>query len=352
MEKISVIVPCYNVEKEIGQCIESLLSQTIGKEALELIFVNDASTDKTLDVLKKYEKENSKSICVITYDENIRQGGARNIGLSYATGEYIGFVDADDWIEPDMYETLLTLIKCYDGDVAFCDIDYGQPLAGVRPSIRSRCEEVYSSDDYREKYPFFLNEKYSPALMNQVFRRNVIMESGVQFPEKLAYEDNYWGPLMSLFLRKIIYIPYPFYHYNVHEGSTVQKRNCIYQLDRLKIELMKLDEYKKRGLLEEYHDKIEAAFMRTFYFNTLKLLFTQFDVIPDIFPVMREIIIKEFPNVEQNTILQREMTTLDKEMLKLLWIPTRITPMDMEMIAQPYREFYKLCYNEACIEYK
>ena len=132
MDKISIIVPCYNVEKYVGKCIESLLAQTIGRDKLELIFINDASTDGTLRILKAYERMDPEHICVITYDENIKQGGARNIGLSYATGNYIGFVDADDWIEPDMYERLLTMVKKYN-----CDMDWRNSVVGYTPSKRS-----------------------------------------------------------------------------------------------------------------------------------------------------------------------------------------------------------------------
>lgn len=156
MDKISIIVPCYNVEKYVGKCIESLLAQTIGRDKLELIFINDASTDGTLRILKAYERMDPEHICVITYDENIKQGGARNVGLSYATGNYIGFVDADDWIEPDMYERLLTMVKKYNCDMVCCDMDWRNSVVGYTPSKRSLKEEVYPTGNTREEYPFFL----------------------------------------------------------------------------------------------------------------------------------------------------------------------------------------------------
>lgn len=88
MALISIIVPCYNVENYIDRCVSSLVSQTIGIENLEIILVNDASRDNTLFKLYEWEKKYPDSIMVITYDENIRQGGARNVGLSYATSDY------------------------------------------------------------------------------------------------------------------------------------------------------------------------------------------------------------------------------------------------------------------------
>jgi glycosyltransferase involved in cell wall biosynthesis len=87
-KKISIIIPCYNVEKYIERCIDSLINQTMNLDQMEFIFVNDASTDRTLDILLKYEKKYSDSIMVINSEENLRQGGARNIGLSYTNGDY------------------------------------------------------------------------------------------------------------------------------------------------------------------------------------------------------------------------------------------------------------------------
>ena len=107
MAEISIIIPCYNVEKYLMRCFLSLKNQTIGIENLELIFVDDASTDDTWDIIQKIENKYSQNVIAVHCDENGRQGRARNIGMTYATAEYIGFVDSDDWVEPNMFEILL-----------------------------------------------------------------------------------------------------------------------------------------------------------------------------------------------------------------------------------------------------
>ena len=96
MKKISVIIPCYNAQAYIPRCLHSIFSQTIGMETLEIILVNDASTDHTLDILLQFENKFPDSVIVVNLEQNIRQGGARNVGLSYASGEYVAFLDADD----------------------------------------------------------------------------------------------------------------------------------------------------------------------------------------------------------------------------------------------------------------
>lgn len=105
MPKISVLVAVYNTEAYLPQCLDSLLSQTL--EDIEVICVDDASTDKSLDVLHRYAAKDAR-VRVIALEENRGQAHARNVGLSYATGSYIGFVDSDDWLSPDALERVCT----------------------------------------------------------------------------------------------------------------------------------------------------------------------------------------------------------------------------------------------------
>ena len=107
MKKVSVVIPCYNAAAWLPKCFLSLAEQTMGMEDLELIFVDDASTDngRTWEMLLLFERAYPDSVIVIRLEENRRQGGARNEALLYASGEYISFVDADDWVLPGLYET-------------------------------------------------------------------------------------------------------------------------------------------------------------------------------------------------------------------------------------------------------
>lgn len=100
MKKVSVIIPCFNATKYLPKCFMSLVQQTIGIDQIELIFVDDASTDEdaTWNMLQEFERAYPESIMILKLEENMRQGGARNVALQYATGEYIAFVDADDFV--------------------------------------------------------------------------------------------------------------------------------------------------------------------------------------------------------------------------------------------------------------
>ena len=129
MPKISIIVPVYNVEKYIAKCLKSLTLQTL--QGIEIIIVNDGSLDRSIDIIEKYVKENPTKI---KYYEK-KNGGlstARNYGLEYATGEYIAFLDSDDYVEINMYEEMYNLAKKENADMVECDFiwewEYGKKV--------------------------------------------------------------------------------------------------------------------------------------------------------------------------------------------------------------------------------
>ena len=119
--KLSVIVPVYNMaaEGKLQYCLESLVHQTL--KDMEIIAVDDASTDNSLEILRQYEKEYPGRVKVITYPVNRRQGGAKNEGLKAAAGDWIGFIDSDDWVTPDFYEKLLKRAEETGADMTGCD---------------------------------------------------------------------------------------------------------------------------------------------------------------------------------------------------------------------------------------
>ena len=122
MLELSVIVPVYNMAKDgnLDYCINSLVGQTL--ESMEIIAVDDASTDESLEILRGFEKRYPGRVKAVASPENRRQGGARNLGLREAQGRYIGFMDADDWVVEDLYERMLNLAKSTGADVVGTDM--------------------------------------------------------------------------------------------------------------------------------------------------------------------------------------------------------------------------------------
>ena len=106
MKKVTVIIPCHNAEEYLSQCLESLIRQSIGFENLDVICIDDASTDGTGSLLDAMAEQYPDSVRVFHLSKNRKQGGARNVGLAQAQGEYVAFLDADDWVVVSIYEKL------------------------------------------------------------------------------------------------------------------------------------------------------------------------------------------------------------------------------------------------------
>ncbi len=338
MAFISVIIPCYNVEKYIDRCMETVVHQSIGIDNLEIIMVDDASTDHTLDRLKAWERQYPDNILVITYEENLRQGGARNVGLSYASADYIGFVDADDWLELSMYEKLYAY-----ADKEGYDMVQGKFIrehyAGEKQIDNSRRRDV--SYHFEQKQGFYAwnvpdvgNIGEFGSMCCAVIKKSLFTENDLRFPEHVVYEDNYLSSILHLFVRDLYILDEIVYHYFRNMNSTVSSQNALQQLDRLAIEVMIIEHYKKLNAFEPFKDELERDFIQRFYLNTLFILFTRFQELPDIFDYMKEKLLTYFPDYKNNPYFD-DYSDIDKQLLSLLDIPG-LTTDDLYKIREAY----------------
>lgn len=324
---ISVIIPCFNVARYLPQCMDSLERQTIGIENLELIFVDDASTDggETWRCIMEFERRYPESVIAVHLEENRRQGGARNAGLCYANADYIGYVDSDDWIEPQMYEKLYQCVKEHECDIAGCRMLLNFPGGG-----ETAYEDAEVSEDFirYEKSIMeggthwvtdFFKSGYSAGIYAAIYRKRLLTEPGVCFPEQMKYEDNYWQPVMLLYAKSFYHLPDNLYHYRQHDASTVHERNDIRQFDRLDIELMKLETYKKLGVYERFQKEIEWDFLGYYYANTVWKLWLLFDDPPyETYIRMTQTVRDLFPEYQENPYLSQEEASLKHVLIDLI----------------------------------
>ncbi len=201
MPVVSVIVPVYNAEPYLAQCIESLLCQT--HRNLQIILINDGSTDNSLAIAEHYAHTDSR-ISVYT-QPNAGQSAARNRGMQYATGEYLSFIDADDYLDADYYETLLSAFR---PDTLVVQIGYRRVQDGR--ILFSRC-------------PRSFHRYTSPCL--RLYRRNFLMRHALSFEEGMIYEDvlfsiDLWGKRPPY---RILH--YTGYNYRLNPHSTTARRN-------------------------------------------------------------------------------------------------------------------------------
>ena len=269
MRKISVIIPCYNTESCIDRCMSSVVGQTMGMDALEIICIDDASTDDTWSCLQRWEQIYPDHILLVRQEVNRRQGAARNLGLSISSAEWIAYVDADDWLEPDYLEQLYTSVVQTTCDVAVCGwrSDRSDSLVYFGQGLES--QKQYVTVDTKElRKQILINKSLSIAAWGKLIRRDFLVDYGIYFPEGLTYEDEYWMPLLHIYAVNLCFINKPLYHYFVNGSSVLHSENMDYHMDWLTVQSMKWTDYHKRGILQGFREEMEYDLL----YSTVNLL--------------------------------------------------------------------------------
>lgn len=216
---ISVIVPCHNVENEIAKCIDSILDQEFPDENYEVILVDDASDDNTVEVLRDYEGRCSDRIALIQCEDNSGPGGARNIGMQYANGNYLVFVDSDDWIDPDYIDKLYRKIKLYNCEMVGCG--YRKAEDGVFEDVVSKGGYYDLSDEWKRREHLI---KY--GCMNSTWRymydKKFLLEHNICFLEKKKMEDLPFVHKCFLHSKKIYELNDVLYNYRINTNGIMR----------------------------------------------------------------------------------------------------------------------------------
>ena len=177
MKKVSIIVPVYNVEKYIRRCLDSLVNQTI--DDYEVIFVNDGSPDNSKDIILEY-MEKYPDIIKLYDKENGGQGSARNLGIKKATGEYLGFVDSDDFVNLEMFKKMYDLAKQKKSDIVACSYKIYYENSNTFEDYNLKMNNETIIEDYIME---------QPAIWNKLIKRELIIDNKLFFPEGIIYED-------------------------------------------------------------------------------------------------------------------------------------------------------------------
>jgi len=235
MHRISVIIPVYNVEAQLIKCLDSVINQTYGN--LEIIIINDGSTDGCGEICNKYTNKNKK-IHVI-HQQNKGLSAALNTGLDHCSGDYIGFVDSDDWTEAILYEKLYQRIISKSVDISVCsfyianDIGSSEVSNAVQIPLDKICaEDIIRCSLERDSYKGFCG-----YVWNKLFAAKVIKEKRLRFDEDIKY-----GMDTLFFLSFVLasecdgsYINQPLYHYYQRDTAISKSTNYDIKLDILKV---------------------------------------------------------------------------------------------------------------------
>lgn len=310
MPKVSVIVPIYNVEKYLEKCINSLLSQTL--EDIQIILVNDGSKDNSGNIAKEYEK-NNKDRVIYVEKENGGLSDARNYGLKYATGDFIAFLDSDDYIEKNAYEEMYNKAIEENVDYVECDFIWEFPN-------KIRVDKQYPYKNKKEMLSFV-----RVVAWNKLIKRQLIIDNNLEFPKGLRYEDVEFTYKLIPFINKFTYVDKPFIHYVQREGSIANVQNertaeIFTVLDNV------IEFYKENNIYDEYRDELEYNCARYLLCSSLKRMCKIKD------KIVREKLLTEswerlnlnFPNWKENIILKtvnigknKYMRTVNKSTYKI-----------------------------------
>lgn len=214
--KVSIIVPVFNTEKYIFKCILSLISQTLRE--IEIIIIDDGSTDNTLAIIQKFAQEDAR--IKIIKQENQKQGAARNRGMEIATGEYVGFVDSDDWVDEEYFEQLYNGARKYDSDIALgTNVRIGNGKTKKRLNIEKE-EFVTSLQDKID----ISHQAKNPCPTNKIYKREMLEKNNITWPEGVFCEDKLFTIQALYYANGIVTVPNIYYYYFRNPNSTVNSR--------------------------------------------------------------------------------------------------------------------------------
>lgn len=238
MYKVSIIIPVFNSEKYLKKCLDSILSQTLNN--IEIILIDDGSTDSSLDIIKNYA--NSHSNIKYRTKRNEGQAIARNLGIELSTGEFICFVDSDDYIEPTMLEILYQNATKNNSDIVICD--YVEDYENKHIQKKSL---FIDADNLIKSYMVSVAGPCSKIIKADLFKKN-----NLKFLENNIYEDLAIIPTLALYTNNISYCEKSFYHYIIRANSTMQQVKYNKKLESIfNVMDFLYESFNKKGYDEE-----------------------------------------------------------------------------------------------------
>jgi len=284
---LSIVIPVYNVEEYIEKCILSCSNQDISKSDYEIILVNDGSPDNSLEICERLEKE-TKNITIIS-QENRGLSGARNTGLRHSKGEYVWFVDSDDWIENNCLKSIVKEINRYTSDIFWLGHDVVANDKVIDAFIPDALEEPISGED------FFVNHlKNQFYIWKFVYKRAFLLENDLTFYEGILYEDLEFTP-RALHVSKTCYtLPSVYYHYLMRDGSIINNVKPKNIEDRFFICKRLLDKIENTKISKKYYEICYKIIVNNII-GTIKMAVRSNVKLPQIvYEVVKEIKVKSF----------------------------------------------------------
>lgn len=306
---ISVIIPVYNVADYLPRCLDSILSQDCGD--VEVILVDDGSTDgQSGRICDDYAARRPEVVRTI-HQANQGLGGARNTGLEAAKGEYVFFVDSDDYLAPETLDRLRAAIEEYQSDI----VTFGF-VVDKNGTLTER-----HLDDLPVDRAFTLTDTRklllaAPNAWNRVWKKRLFLESGIRFPERVWYEDIRTTMKLFALAKSVVYLPETFYRYVVREGSITRNINVDRNREILEAFEDLLGWYQQQGLFETYYPELCRLTVDHVYLAaSVRVL--RIDPKHPLLQEIQDFVEERFPDFRENPYV-RQLPRQHKLLLRLL----------------------------------
>lgn len=260
MVKVSVIVPVFGVAKYIEKCTESLLAQSL--DEMEFIFVDDHGGDDSIELVRRAIAGHPRESQFRFLDpgENLGAGMARNFAIPFAEGEYVGFVDGDDWVDPDMFSALYRQAKAC-GDVDICYAQGVKEFADGKPSVVLKNPKVESGEFTHDKRAFYL-VNYISYFTTYIYKKEHLMRDEVQFPQSRWAEDSFFVSCSLMTAKTVASVERPMYHYRIRPGSASTTTDGTKYLLRIAVFDKLLQYASDHGAFLEYEEEVNYIYIK------------------------------------------------------------------------------------------
>ena len=326
----SIIVPAYNVQNLIGDCIQSILWQDYPKEQYEILIVEDCSTDSTLQVISNlldYTRTNypSTQIRLIKHKQNMHLGGARNTGIRQAKGDYLLFVDSDDYFSgTNVLKEFHDVIN--KGDCSFVRSSSVHTVAFDSKPIERR-EERNPKIDYFESEAFILSSNYCNEVWKGCYNRKFLLENNLFFREHVAYEDADWMFKVCASAKSIALIDFPFYCYRSNPESITMKPKKQHFIDNIQSNYYLYNEIIDSQITEASKKKLFAGITHSVIrFVKIANKYTLYDSVDCLRTIPRSMISKELKD-GQKKIVKISLYLLVRYPLLIMLVVKSIYPI-------------------------
>ena len=313
---LSIIVPVYNMagDGKLNHCLDSLVNQTISD--YEIIAVDDASTDNSREILQEYKEKYPDKIKLVFHDENKRQGGAKNTGLSKATGTWVGFIDSDDYVTSDYYEKLLNKAAETGADLVGCDytiVDHYTFEKGKDVANNSTNQVGILDDEKRISHIL-----RSGSMVVKIYLRQVIVDNELSFPEGIFYEDNCAAPIWAMYFKHFERVEEANYYYLTVSDSTTHHVTWDRCMDRVKAGHELLSQFEKRQMSESLRSAVEYRYIELSYAGTLfSYMYSGKRRRMKNTAYLRNDILKLLPDFQNNPYYEELMKEEDKKFIRI-----------------------------------